>query len=333
MEHFTAHCLRFVCEVRSPLELAEHPGSALRGALFGAMRSVFCANQAAASCAGCSLHARCPICFLLATVAEEAGRSLEVTRPYVIDPPPAGSRLCYEAGDTLTFGITLFARALHLFPFLTVAINRLEKDGLGRRRERPDDRWQGGRFVVRQVVAHNPLTGEHHPVVAGGGLDLSVPDIPVTHRDVLAAAERLTLSGNNARLTLDFLTPTRLAVAGRTIPRPDFGVLIQRLLERLDALDRRFAGGGLDPAESFRLVGLAGAASLAGESTRWAHAESYSNRQQRSNTISGFMGQAVYSGDLAPFLPYLIWGSITHVGKDAVKGDGLYRIACVGSHA
>jgi hypothetical protein len=30
--------------------------------------------------------------------------------------------------------------------------------------------------------------------------------------------------------------------------------------------------------------------------------------------------------DWSPFLPYLIWGQFTHVGKDATKGNGVYRI-------
>ena len=37
MEHFTAHRLRFECEVITPLRLNEHTGSAIRGAFFHAL--------------------------------------------------------------------------------------------------------------------------------------------------------------------------------------------------------------------------------------------------------------------------------------------------------
>jgi hypothetical protein len=324
MDNFTAHCLRFVCDVCSPLELTEHPGSALRGALFGALRAQFCANLAAPACASCPHHTQCPVCLLVATVDDQAARGQEPPRPYVIVPPLAKSAGIYSPGDTLEFGLTLFAGALNLFPYVILAVQRMGSEGLGIPQPGQGGRLCRGAFTLRQVLALNPLTGESRAIPAIAALN--APGLPVTHAHVLAAAGALSAAGGATRLTLEFLTPTRLVVAGRPIPRPSFGVLIQRLLERLDALDSRFAGGGLDPAESFRLVGLAGAVPLAAETTRWAHAESHSSRQQRSNTISGFMGQAVYSGDMAAFLPYLVWGSITHVGKDAVKGDGNYRI-------
>jgi hypothetical protein len=47
MDRFTAHRLRFVAEVQTTIELNEHQGSAIRGALFHALRNRFCGNKEA----------------------------------------------------------------------------------------------------------------------------------------------------------------------------------------------------------------------------------------------------------------------------------------------
>ena len=61
MNHFTAHRLRFVTEVQHTIELNEHQGSAIRGALFHALRNRFCGNREAGECAACPLVATCPV--------------------------------------------------------------------------------------------------------------------------------------------------------------------------------------------------------------------------------------------------------------------------------
>jgi hypothetical protein len=65
---------------------------------------------------------------------------------------------------------------------------------------------------------------------------------------------------------------------------------------------------------------------MAADRTHWVHLESYSTRQRRATPIGGLVGAAVYEGDLAPFRPWLVWGQFTHVGKNAVKGDGWMRV-------
>ena len=43
-------------------------------------------------------------------------------------------------------------------------------------------------------------------------------------------------------------------------------------------------------------------------------------------SLGGLVGEAVYEGDLSPFLPILAAGELVHVGKSTVFGNGLYRI-------
>lgn len=68
MHHFTVQRLRFVVEAREPIELNEHQGSAIRGAIFHALLDRFCTNREARECAACSLVAASPVAFLVSTL-------------------------------------------------------------------------------------------------------------------------------------------------------------------------------------------------------------------------------------------------------------------------
>jgi len=122
LDHFTAHRLRFVAQVQSTVELNEHQGSAIRGALFYALRNRFCGlsrggtrdDQQVAVCAACPLVATCPVATLVSTLKPESGRGRDVPRPYTIQPPVENEgwrmengRWRMEAGERMEFGLTL----------------------------------------------------------------------------------------------------------------------------------------------------------------------------------------------------------------------------------
>jgi len=110
------------------------------------------------------------------------------------------------------------------------------------------------------------------------------------------------------------------------VHKPEFRVLIQRLLERISTLAREYGGGAFDEHLKYHLVGEASEVELVRDGTRWVDLESYSTRKRGTTPIGGLVGEATYEGDLTPFLPWLIWGQFTHVGKNAVKGDGWYEL-------
>jgi hypothetical protein len=95
MDTFQVNQLRIHCEVQTPIQLNEHKGSAIRGALFYALRgtaypnaqwSGFCANKAAANCFACPVNAVCPVMRLVSTLDEEGTHGQQAPRPYVINP-------------------------------------------------------------------------------------------------------------------------------------------------------------------------------------------------------------------------------------------------------
>jgi hypothetical protein len=322
MEHFTAHRLRFACQVAEPMQLNPHQGSAIRGAFYHALVNAFCMNHEAPSCTVCPLVATCPVAFLVATLDPKSDRGATVPRPYTIEPPLDG-KTRYAPGETLEFGLTVFARALNLFPYVVLGMQRLEQGGLGKRV--PENGYRRGRFRVRAVWAENPLTGERQEVLRQGETMVQVPDVPITHDQVTKWANQQI--GKSA-IVLRFLTPTRLVDGGRLVRRPDFRILMQRLLERLSALAREFCDTPL-ALDFGGLIHQAEAVQLVADDTRWVELESYSTRLGRATPLGGFIGQATFAGDLAPFLPWLLWGQFTHVGKDAVKGNGLYQATWV----
>ena len=321
MDNFTAHQLHFTCQVQTPILLNEHQGSAIRGALFHALRNQFCFNKKAKDCGECAVWATCPICFLVATRNPNSERGVDVPRPYIIEPPLDG-KISYEPGETLEFGLTMFAQALNLFPYLVLGSKALEQGGLGKKLRREDGRWRRGTFAVREIGALNRLSGERQPVLRAGDAMVSVPDLPVTNEQVQALAAQLP----RERITLVFKTPTRIIEQSKLQHRPTFRPLIQRLHQRLRDLTREFTDATWE-LDLRQVMAEAEAVQVAEDQTRWVELDSFSTRRSTSTPMGGLVGQVTFEGNLEPFLPWLVWGEIVHVGKDAVKGNGWYEIS------
>jgi len=321
MDNFTAHQLHFTCEVQTPILLNEHQGSAIRGALFYALRNQFCFNKKTKDCGECAVWATCPICFLVATRNPEGKRGVDVPRPYVIEPPLDG-KTRYEPGETLEFGLTMFAQALSFFPYVVLGSQALERGGLGKKLRREDGRWRRGAFAIREIAALNRLSGERQPVLRQGDTMVEVPNLPVTNEQVQALAAQLPRD----RITLMFKTPTRIIERGKLQHRPTFRPLIQRLHRRLRDLTREFTDAPWE-LDFRQVMAQAEAVQVVEDRTRWVELDSFSTRRSASTPMGGLVGQVTFEGVLEPFLPWLVWGEMVHVGKDAVKGNGWYEIS------
>jgi hypothetical protein len=319
----TALHLRMHCQATTPLDLdGSRAGMQLRGALGNVMSRAFCDGDRAAP--GHAEH--CPVCWLLAA-NEAPGKE---RRGYAL-VPPHGLRVPLQTNDRFEFGLTLFASACRQLPYFLLAIPEMGQIGVGRGR---------GRFSLRSVEAINPITGDRQVALAEGEDVVRVPTLALTHADVLGEArcliddvlaERDRDEDSPLRVTLHFRTPTRLITDGRLAKTPDFGVLFQRLLKHLDDLAQQFcetpwrrpydAMQGLhDAANRVRMIDAR---------TRWIDLESHSSRREASSPVGGFVGSATY---LAPIdvwrvlMPWVLWGTVSQVGRDVVKGNGVVRI-------
>lgn len=322
----TALPLRVTARVTNRVVMQEHKGSALRGVVFEALRRRSCVRLELATCHPCELIAVCPISALLATVDLDWNRGVDPPRPVAIDPP-LDEREAWEAGHEFAFGLTVFGSAARLLPYLVIALDDAGRAGLGRRYQR-DGFWTKGRFEVARVEACNPFSGEAQVLFAGEphrpGQPLPPfrgPTRPVGAADVAAAVAGYR---PGQPVSLEFLTPTRLVYHKHTV-RFHLEAFVIRLLRRLEALERRYGAAGIEVALPDPLA-LARGVEVARNNTVWRDLRSYSARQKRGVPVGGFVGSVTLEGDLAPLLPYLAWGQLAHVGKDATKGNGWFRV-------
>ncbi|HLG74487.1 MAG TPA: CRISPR system precrRNA processing endoribonuclease RAMP protein Cas6 [Chloroflexota bacterium] len=316
----TALPLQISARVTNPIHLNEHKGSAIRGALFHALRKRSCARLELASCHPCELVPVCPISALVATVDPEWDRGADPPRPLVVEPP-LDPRTEYRSGDCLEFGLTVFGSAGRLLPYLVLAVGDAGKAGLGRRYQR-DGLWTDGRFEVERIELASPFCEESevlYPAGEGQAIFRS-PRKAVTDADVQAALEPTADT-----VTLDFVTPTRLISRGERLPTFELAPFLQRLRERLEALESRY-GQARVTEPLFDAAAIAAELRVTTDSTRWCDVRSFSHRQKQAMPVGGFVGSVTLSGNLAPVLPFLAWGQLTHVGKNATKGNGAYRL-------
>lgn len=322
---FAVYPLRVICRAVEPVALPAFAGSAVRGALFGAVRDLACVNPAAPSCAACPLHTVCGAAQLLATVDEQGPRGREVPRPFALRPPLDGGRVV-QPGERFTFGLTLIGeQALRLLPYLVLGLRRVGDIGMGRSVV-ADGATEGtprrGRFQVEALVQVNPFSGARQTVMRVGDALVTLPDAPVTHAQVLAwCAAR----GSISRLTLRLRTPLRLVVDGRLVQRITFPVLMQRVCRRLTDLERSY--GAVDGLDFCKVLAQAAEVEVVEDRTRWLDLESKSSRQGRTVPIGGLVGSISFTGELTPLLPWLVWAELVGVGKDVTKGNGVIELA------
>ena len=311
------HHLVFTARATTPLELDAQAGSSLRGALVGALWGRFCANHDAPSCAACPLISACPVAALIAPLRDDPSEGGDQRpRPYVVQPPPGGRLV---PGEELAFGLRLFGSAAVLFPYVVMAAHGLEQSGLGR-----PLRANGGRrglLQIERIEALHPLSGARQTLAGRGQAQVHSPGLPVSADEVRAHAAALPPD----RLTLRLRTPLRLIDDGRLVKRLTLRPLVQRLLRRLDDLCVAY-GGGLLELDAPRLLALAEQARVADDQTRWVDLVSSSSRLHTRTPIGGLVGQITFAGDLAELRELLLWGSLVHIGKNAVKGDGWVEV-------
>jgi hypothetical protein len=127
------------------------------------------------------------------------------------------------------------------------------------------------------------------------------------------------------RLTLHFHTPLRLIDKKQLVQQIALRPLIQRLMRRLGDLSLAYGAGKL-ALDWQALLAQAEQVQVVDDQTRWVDVVSYSARQHRRTPIGGLIGSATFAGDLTHLRELLVWGSLIHVGKNAVKGDGWYTV-------
>jgi len=124
-----------------------------------------------------------------------------------------------------------------------------------------------------------------------------------------------------SRLTVRFESPTELKSGGEAAERPDFGVLLARIRDRISTLRALYDDGPL--TIDFRAFGeRAARVRMTRCDIHQVDAFRRSGRTGQTHSLGGFIGEAEYEGDLSEFVPYLRAAQWTGVGRQTAWGKG-----------
>lgn len=309
--------LRFEATATTPLNLDHHlAGNNLRNGLASIMLYATCPETHRRSKPTPEHAATCPACWLLAAELDPG----TVVREYALVPPQP-PRTWLEAGNTFSFGITLFGENSQFLPYVVLSVSELGRRGVGPGR---------GKFELQAISAVQPFLNQQETIWQAGESLVRMPQLQVDWTAVSPLAQHfLSHLPPTGELTLRFLSPLRLEERGQPFKNPDFSVFFRRLLYRIDELSRQFANQPRREREEIeRLNQLADQVRLVECHTRWHELWSRSSRKQDSTPLSGLTGTAVYTSlNWSPLLPWLIFGQAVQAGKSVTKGNGVYQIA------
>lgn len=292
------------------LHLAPYKGSTLRGAFGQAFRRVACVEPRRGTCDGCLLAGTCPYSWVFESPAlGELPRFLRgvdrAPHPFVIEPPLDQEQHIAAGGEVL-FGLTLFGTAAELLPYFILTFQELGRCGIGKGR---------GRCTVRSVSTR---TQQGHWEEIYDGQTGTMKGLHSLHGPTRTCAPA-------SRLTLHFLTPTRLKHRGHLVDQLDFRMLVFHLLKRASELTFFYCRGAPVQWDFGQALALAAHVQTVDHSLRWVDWERWSNRQRTRMKLGGFMGEVSFAGNLTPFLPLIHLGEVMHVGKGTSCGLGQYR--------
>lgn len=304
--------LRFDCQAETPIIFPKYlAGNAIRNGLADVMLKATCPTPSRSSD---PVHvAQCPACYLL-SARTDAGT---VVRGYTLIPPlPLPTRI--QPKHTFAFGLTLFGETMHQYlPYFVLAIRALGQSGVGVGRQNGN-----GRFHLNRITSHNPFTQQKEVLWAAGEETVYYPTQTVSANAIPPSAP------TQKTVTLQFLSLMGLKEKGVHFQQPDFAVFFQRLLYRIDELNRQYAGAerrGRD--EVTHLSQVADKVRLVASDITYHHLWSRSKRKKTLTPLSGFVGQATYyAEDWSALWPFLLWGQSTQAGKATAKGNGVYAI-------
>jgi hypothetical protein len=321
---------RFTFRMEEELRLPEFAGSLLRGQFGASLRRIACMTGAPV-CPGCPLYRTCPYPAIFETPAPEQHalqQFSQVPNPYVIEPPPLGSRRLVQAGETVSFHIVLIGRALSQLPLIAYAFQRAFEHGIGKLRAkgriedlalvRPDD---------APLVEAGLKPAPTNAVTPAPTNAISIWDADNSrirpHEETLAVPR----FPDTGPITLKITTPLRLQSQGHPVSPENLRprTLFTAILRRASLLFELHAGMPPVGSEASRLA--AAAERLTDErSLQWKDWTRFSSHQSQAMTLGGVIGEWRLSGDLRELLPWFWLGQWLHVGKETTMGMGKYLL-------
>ena len=288
------------------------PGKAAN-VLRGAFGTIFRRMACAPSCVDartCEIAGHCAYALLFEPRQEWSGAAgpsglADWPRPFVFRALHLDGRRL-ERGEEFYFDVVLFDSPGKTLPYFVSVFRELAEAGLGASR---------GRAKLEAVED-----------LAGGQLVFDGQRM----RDVSLTGRRFEFGGPPVdgalgRLLVRFLTPTELKVGGELAARPDFGILMRRIRDRVSNLRAFYQGGALE-IDFEALADLADRVAMTRCAVHHEEAERRSSRTGMRHSLGGFVGEAEYEGLFGPFVEYLRAGESVGVGRQTVWGKGCFEL-------
>ncbi|OQA92338.1 MAG: hypothetical protein BWY26_00348 [Elusimicrobia bacterium ADurb.Bin231] len=306
LNYLTMNKYVIVITAQEDIFLPAYKGSTFRGGFGNAFKKI-CCIQRHSECVKCILRDKCAYSFIFESSPLSDSQKLknleEIPRPFVIEPPLA-KETKYHAGDILKFGLILFGKAVEFLPYMIYTFAELGKIGIGKGR---------GKFELKEVL---DITGKVIYDSQTGVLKNTIKEA------ILSDSEESCLYNS---LKINFLTPTRIKFNGHYTSNPEFHILFRTLLRRISNLMYFYCGKSLD-INFKETISQSERIKIKNINVKWHDWERYSSRQNTRMSLGGFVGEAEYSGDIMPFMPFLRLGEYTHIGKNCTFGLGKYEI-------
>lgn len=347
LNRFSFGRYRFLLEVMHPFRLRAFATATFRGGLGHILKKTVC-TWPPGLCNACRQTKHCPYSYLFETkppVGSHKLRNLEqVPRPYIITLPHWDKRVSWwlppesnetsqenasdaeallNEGEFIECEVVLVGRAVLFLPYFLFSFQKLGRRGLGADR---------GKYRLVEVRAEclpelqGPAQGRQvRPLIYHWRFGMCGNDLfTTTGRDVLQQWQE-----RPRRITVHYLTPTRLEHEGALVREISFTDLIRALLRRLSSLSYFHCGFELQ-LEYQKLIEESRLVQTTAGKFSWQEQWRFSTRQGQRILLGGVIGHATYEAPtsdlMATFLPLLAIGQFVHVGKGTVMGLGRFSV-------
>ncbi|MCL4518864.1 MAG: CRISPR system precrRNA processing endoribonuclease RAMP protein Cas6 [Thaumarchaeota archaeon] len=312
----------FIIETTEELRLPNYKGSALRGGFGAAFKKAACATKSY-ECEPCILKSNCSYYTTFESKVDRKTRDLlrignDAPHSFVLEPPLTEQNI-FQKGEKLSYHLILIGRTIDFLPYFVYAFHFLgDKIGLGRGR---------GKFRLCEVKDCD----------GGQVYDGSTQKLKSAFR-IFSAADFIDNDEQTNYIALRFLTPARLKTSFHSDGQhllfiktgSDFWTLAESLYHRIFTLTQLYCSDISDAYDSKYIYLDSPNVELTKSDLRWYDWERYSSRQDTRMRLGGFIGEAIFKGEIGDLVPLFKIGEYLHVGKGSSFGLGKYEIKIQG---
>lgn len=279
--------------------LPTNKASMLRGGFGNCFKKLNCINKFNRTCKNCPVKETCVYSYIF-----ETSEYSQKTRPYIIEVPFNDKR-SFKKGEIIPFTLVLLCNATKYLPHFIFTFIELGKKGLTKNQYK---------FKLEKVIdIDKKIVFQNDKLISKG--------------KILSWNEILKESKINItdKLTLNFVTPLRLAQNNKLQSEISFELIIKKLTTRINDI-YKYHCDIHNKIDYKPLIEKAKDIEVSFNNLKWKDWIRYSNRQKRTMTFGGLLGNITFEGNFEEFLPYIILGSYIHIGKNCTFGQGKYEI-------